>query len=86
MFNMKNFLIIFPFIVFTTSLSYGELNDSQKKYDNAKILFTSPWPRYEFTDDQEGKAILVKGSWITDQGGNFMYIRKTDGQYGRYFM
>ncbi len=51
---------------------YAEVKNNEQEQDSTKISIT-PWPRYEFTDAPDLNSILIKGSWIGDAGGNFVY-------------
>ena len=50
---------------------YAETNN-QIDQGNAKVSIT-PWPQYQFTDAPDLSSILIKGSWIGDAGGQFVY-------------
>jgi len=50
----------------------AEVKNNKQEQGDAKVSIT-PWPKYEFTDAPDLNAILIKGSWIGDAGGNFVY-------------
>ncbi|MBF0522090.1 MAG: hypothetical protein HQL24_03420 [Candidatus Omnitrophica bacterium] len=50
---------------------YAETNN-QIGQEDAKVSITL-WPKYQFVDDPDLSSILIKGSWIGDAGGQFVY-------------
>ena len=67
----KIFLISILLIFMTMCWSYNIYSAVQEQGE-AKVPIT-PWPKYEFTDAPDLNSILIKGSWIGDAGGQFVY-------------
>jgi hypothetical protein len=67
---ISSILVIFVALCFGSTI-YAETNN-QADQGNAKVSIT-PWPQYQFTDAPDLSSILIKGSWIGDAGGQFVY-------------
>ena len=67
---ISSILVIFVVLCFGSAI-YAETNN-QADQGNAKVLIT-PWPQYQFTDAPDLSSMLIKGSWIGDTGGQFIY-------------
>ena len=73
---MKRKTLVYVLLVLATIWWNSDLcansNNNRLEQENAKVLIT-PWPKYEFSDAPDLNSILIKGSWIGDTGGNFVY-------------
>ncbi|MCX5658053.1 MAG: hypothetical protein NTZ48_07560 [Candidatus Omnitrophica bacterium] len=76
MYKIRNLIIMLVFLLAIGLVNlYAEAQNNQLSQGDAKVLVT-PWPKYEFTDAADLNSILIKGSWIGDTGGNFVYDGK----------
>jgi hypothetical protein len=68
-------ILISALITLVAICGYNVKAESQNQQSGSQVLIT-PWPKYEFTDASDLNYILVKGSWIGDAGGQFIYKGK----------
>ncbi len=73
---MSHKRIIFSILVISAALCFGSPiyaeTNNQIEQESVKVSIT-PWPKYQFTDAPDLSSILIKGSWIGDAGGQFVY-------------
>ena len=68
---IKKKVLISMFLAFMTICWSCNICTGQEQGE-AKVSITL-WPEYRFTDTPDLDSILIKGSWIGDAGGQFVY-------------
>jgi len=68
-------MVVIFIVMCCSSYLYAETQGNQLEQGGTKVLIT-PYSKSGFTDAPDLNGILIKGSWIGDDGGNFVYEGK----------